>query len=160
MLIWTGSLRAETVGFDRDTIGAAPSGWLATKTGDGSPQWTVERDSTAPSPPAVLRQSGTAKYPVCLRLHSTLKDGHVEVKFKVIAGKEDQTGGLVWRARDAANQWHCLRVEFAANRFKVILNQKPLFEVQDDTFPEAGLVGVWTKADSVTLFDDFSFQAK
>ncbi|MBM3836964.1 MAG: DUF1080 domain-containing protein [Verrucomicrobia bacterium] len=56
-----------------------------------------------------------------------------------------------------ANQWHTLRVEFEGSRFKVIFNGKPLYEAEDATFAEAGAVGVWTKADSVTLFDDFSF---
>jgi hypothetical protein len=32
--------------------------------------------------------------------------------------------------------------------------------VEDTTFTEAGKVGVWTKADSVTLFDDFSYRAR
>ena len=57
----------------------------------------------------------------------------------------------------AAHQWHVLRVEFAGNRFKVIFNGKSLFEVEDATFTEPGLVGLWTKADSVTVFDDFSY---
>jgi hypothetical protein len=39
----------------------------------------------------------------------------------------------------------------------VHLNGQPLFTVEDSTFPGAGRVGVWTKADSVTRFDDFSF---
>lgn len=59
-----------------------------------------------------------------------------------------------------ANRWHSLRVEFEGSRFKVIFNGKQLYEVEDATFAEAGAVGVWTKADSVTLFDDFSFGAK
>ena len=56
-----------------------------------------------------------------------------------------------------ANQWHTLRVEFVATRFKVIFNNKPLFEVDDSTFTEPGLVGLWTKADSVTAFDAFAY---
>jgi len=52
-------------------------------------------------------------------------------------------------------KWSSLRVEFKGNSFTVSFNGKKLFEVEDDTFKEAGAVGVWTKADSVTLFDDF-----
>ena len=37
---------------------------------------------------------------------------------------------------------------------------KQALEWDDDTFKEAGKVGVWTKADSVTLFDDFMYGAK
>jgi hypothetical protein len=56
-----------------------------------------------------------------------------------------------------ANQWHSLRVDFSGPRFKVLYNGKQLFEVDDSTFGEAGKVGLWTKADSVTLFDDISY---
>jgi DNA-binding beta-propeller fold protein YncE len=56
--------------------------------------------------------------------------------------------------------WHTLRVEFAGNLFTVVFNGKKLFDVQDDTFTGAGKVGLWTKADSVTLFDDFSYGSK
>ena len=52
-----------------------------------------------------------------------------------------------------ANQWHSLRVEFKGTRFRVLYNGKQLFEVEDSTFSGAGMVGLWTKADSVTLFD-------
>ena len=55
------------------------------------------------------------------------------------------------------NQWHMLRVEFLGTRFKVIFNGKPLFEVDDSTFAEPGMVGLWTKADSVTAFDAFAY---
>jgi len=53
------------------------------------------------------------------------------------------------------NQWHTLRVDFEANRFKVLFYGKVALEATDDTFKESGAVGVWTKADSVTAFDDF-----
>jgi hypothetical protein len=36
----------------------------------------------------------------------------------------------------------------------VLLNGQELFQVEDDTFSSAGKVGLWTKADSVTWFDD------
>jgi hypothetical protein len=54
-------------------------------------------------------------------------------------------------------KWSTLRVEFAGNLFTVFFEGKKLFEVEDDTFSDAGAVGVWTKADSVTHFDDFRF---
>jgi hypothetical protein len=57
-------------------------------------------------------------------------------------------------------QWHTLRVEFVGPRFKVLLQGKALFEVEDTTFADSGMVGLWTKADSVTLFDDFSYGDK
>jgi len=51
--------------------------------------------------------------------------------------------------------WSTLRVEFTGTRFRVFFNGRPLFEVEDATFTTAGRVGLWTKADSLTLFDDF-----
>jgi hypothetical protein len=52
-----------------------------------------------------------------------------------------------------ANQWLTLRVEFKGSRFAAFYKGEKLFEVDDQTFRDAGMVGLWTKADSVTLFD-------
>jgi hypothetical protein len=184
---------SQTISFDNDKVGGPPAGWTATKTGAGTARWTIEKDDTAPSKPNVLKQSGQATYPICLRDGSSLQDGFVEVKFKPISGKEDQAGGLIWRAMDAnnyyvaranalennvtiyhtingnrsekkrtstkvaLNQWHTLRVDFEGSHFTVTLDGKKAFEWDDQTFKEPGKVGLWTKADSVTLFDDFTF---
>jgi hypothetical protein len=56
--------------------------------------------------------------------------------------------------RDA---WHTLRVEFSGRRIKVILDGVARIEVDDAHIAGTGAVGVWTKADSVTIFDDFSY---
>ena len=56
-----------------------------------------------------------------------------------------------------AGRWHTLRVEFQGARAKVLFNGKFLFETEDKTFTDPGSVGVWTKADSVTRFDDFAY---
>ena len=57
------------------------------------------------------------------------------------------------------NVWHTLRVEFAGKRIKVALNGKTYIELDDSRIAGAGAVGMWTKADSVTAFDDFSYGA-
>src|SRR6478736_1022452 len=98
-------MSAETVNFDGLKAGAPPPGWTATKTGTGEPKLTVEPDDTAPSKPNVLKQSGEATYPVCIKDDTKLKDGFVEVKFKPVAGKEDQAGGVIWRCKDADNYY-------------------------------------------------------
>jgi len=188
--------RAQTVNFDNAAAGTAPTGWTATKTGNGDAKWTVEKDDTAPSKPNVLKQSGVATYPVCFKNDTSLKDGFVEVKFKPVSGKEDQAGGVAWRLKDAdnyyiaranalegnvtiydtvngrrterkrtnmkvaTNQWHTLRVDFQGSHFTVTFDGKKAIEWDDQTFKDAGKVGVWTKADSVTLFDDFNYGAK
>jgi len=183
------SARAASVNFDDTTPGGAPSGWTATKTGTGEPKWAVVADDTAPSKPNVLKQSGEATYPVCIRDAT----GFVEVKFKPVSGKEDQAGGLIWRCKDADNYyiaranalednvtiyhtirgkrvsfkntntkvtsgaWHTLRVDFEGNKFTVTFDGNKVIEATDESFTEAGMVGLWTKADSVTLFDDFTY---
>jgi hypothetical protein len=195
---------AQSVDFDGDTVGGPPKGWIIAMTGRGTPKWTVERDDTAPSKGQVLKQSGTATYPLAFKDGTNVKDGFVEVKFKALSGSEDRAGGLVWRAKDAnnyyvvranalednvvlyktvngtrssldivgrkggygvkvavpANQWHTLRVEFVGTRFNVIFNGRPLFEVEDATFSDGGMVGLWTKADSVTAFNAFAYGEK
>src|SRR6267142_385692 len=190
-----GMTLAQTVDFDTFKIGEPPPGWAATKTGAVQAKWTVEKDDTAPSKPNVLKQSGQATYPVCIKEDTNLKDGFVEVKFKAVSGKEDQAGGLIWRARDsnnyyvaranalednvtiydtvngrrterrrsnmkvAPNQWHTLRVDFNGSHFTVTFDGRKAIDWDDNTFKDAGKVGVWTKADSVTAFDDFSYSA-
>src|SRR5436189_5404485 len=109
LMIATTSLLAaaqsDIVNFDKDTSGQAPSGWTATQTGTGQAKWAVTPDDSAPSKPNVLKQSGQATYPVCLKDDTNLKDGFVEVKFKAISGRQDQAGGVVWRAKDANNYY-------------------------------------------------------
>ena len=190
------SLVAETV-----DLNSAKPALIFTQTGTGQAVWTIEKDADTPGKPTVLKQSGQATYPVCIKDDAGLKDGYVEVRFKPLSGKEDQAGGVLWRVKDKDNyyvcranalednvtlyktvdgkrsvldivgrkggygvkekvapaQWHTLRVEFKGNRFQVIFDGKRLFEVEDNTFTESGKVGLWTKADSVTLFRDFSY---
>lgn len=66
-------------------------------------------------------------------------------------------GGYGVKAPVPAGQWHTLRVEFMGSRFKVTFNGAALFEVEDTSITDAGMVGLWTKADSVTAFDQFSY---
>jgi hypothetical protein len=71
-----------------------------------------------------------------------------------IVGRE---GGYGTDVKVPANTWHSLRVDFKASRFTVSFNGKQLFEVEDSTFTGAGKVGLWTKADSVMLFDEVTW---
>ena len=59
----------------------------------------------------------------------------------------------------AKAQWHVLRVEFGGTRIAVALDGKRYIELDDAHIAGAGAVGVWTKADSVTVFDGFSYGA-
>jgi 3-keto-disaccharide hydrolase len=66
-------------------------------------------------------------------------------------------GGYGVNVAVPSSTWHTLRIDFKASRFRVSFNGKQLFEVEDSTFPDAGKVGLWTKADSVTLFDEVTY---
>ena len=183
----------EHINFDNDKAGSLPEGWSAGVTGRGAPRWVVETDSSAPSKPNVLKQSGSGTFPYCVLTQSSLADGCVEVKFKPLSGDQDQAAGILWRFKDGdnyyiaranalennvslyytengsrktlkyvdapvpGNTWHTLRVEFVGPSIKVMLDGKAYIEMNDDHIAGAGAVGVWTKADSVTLFDDFSY---
>lgn len=60
----------------------------------------------------------------------------------------------------APRVWHTLRVEFSGSRIRVALNGKTYIEYEDSHISGPGAVGMWTKADSVTAFDDFSYGTK
>jgi hypothetical protein len=53
-----------------------------------------------------------------------------------------------------SSQWSTLRVEAKGDLFEVYYNGNKLYEVKDETFKDAGKIGLWTKADSVIYFDD------
>ena len=57
----------------------------------------------------------------------------------------------------AGNKWHTLRAEFLGTRIRILLDGKAYIELDDSHIACAGAVGVWTKADSVTAFDDFAY---
>jgi hypothetical protein len=60
------------------------------------------------------------------------------------------------KAQVPSGQWSTLRVVAAGPRFEIFLNGSKLYEVEDTTFTQSGKVGLWTKADSVTQFDDLT----
>jgi len=188
--------RAESVNFDDAKPGEIPAGWKAGCTGGGTPKWSVESDSSAPSKGNVLKQSGEGTYPWCIKKEVSIADGFVEVKFKPISGKEDQAGGVVWRFKDSDNYyiaranalednvslyhtedgnrmkikyvdapvnkdtWNTLRVEFKNTHITVALNGKVYIDVDNNRIKGPGALGVWTKADSITMFDDFNYGEK
>jgi hypothetical protein len=53
--------------------------------------------------------------------------------------------------------WNTLGVGMRGTLIRVSLNGVALYEVEDGTFPDAGGIGMWTKADSVMMFDDFTW---
>ena len=59
-----------------------------------------------------------------------------------------------------SGQWSTLRLTATGSTFSVYFNGSRLYDVEDPTFTRAGRVGLWTKADSVTYFDDLTVNAK
>jgi hypothetical protein len=71
-------------------------------------------------------------------------------------GKRRQIAG--WNGAVKTGVWHTLGVEARADSFEVYFNGQRIIEKKDATFGEGGKVGVWTKADSVTYFDDLTVE--
>jgi hypothetical protein len=173
--------------FDSDQAGSMARDFVNT-----SGEWKVFADSTAPSLPNVLAQvaknSGSA-FNVTLVNGTLYKDVELSVKMKAIAGKEDQGGGLVWRAKDAQNYyvarynplednyrlykvekgrrselksadikhtegWHTLRVTMKGSLIQCYYDGQKYLETKDTTFAGSGTIGLWTKSDAQTRFDD------
>jgi hypothetical protein len=86
------------------------------------------------------------------------------VLYKVVDGDrtdlpligEGRTYGV--DVKPLGNNWNTLKLKVVDNLFTVYLNGEELFKVKDDTFKNAGKIGLWTKADAVTYFDDYQIK--
>jgi hypothetical protein len=72
--------------------------------------------------------------------------------YKVVKGDRQQFAGS--NAKVPSGVWQELRLVVRGNRFEVFFGSKSLYSATDATFTAAGRVALWTKADSVTWFDD------
>jgi hypothetical protein len=181
------------IAIDHMKLGSAPTGFTFARTGrGGESEWTVTEDRTALSGFAIEQTStDRTDYRFPLAIHESLSAANldVEIRFKAVAGKIDQAGGIAVRLQDAdnyyvvranalednvrfyrvvkgrreqldganlrvtPNEWHTLGLHAEGELFTVSYDGKTLFSVTDQTFAEAGGVALWTKADSVTRFD-------
>ncbi len=159
-------------------------GW---KTVEG--RWAVEEMAGAPSGKRVLVQRAAENaFNVIVAPGGPYSDVDVSVRFKPISGREDASGGIVFRLTEgryyvvranalednfrlyyydrwrhqlasarvqppALGQWHTIRVVALGDQIQAYLNGKLLLDHRDTRF-RSGQVGLWTKADSVTAFDD------
>ena len=175
--------------FDADETGKIAKG-LTSEVGE----WKVVADPTAPSPPNALAQlskNSGSTFNITLVSATNYADLEISVKMKAIAGREDQGGGLVWRAKDAKNYyvarynplednyrlykvekgrrsqlksadikytegWHTLRVTMKGNVIGCYYDGQKYLEAKDGTFANPGKIGLWTKADAQTHFDDLT----
>jgi hypothetical protein len=78
--------------------------------------------------------------------------------YKVVNGSRIQLGSADVKA--ATGTWHALKVTMAGVRIQCFFDGKKYLDVKDGTFKDAGKVGLWTKADAQTHFDDFSIEGK
>jgi len=77
--------------------------------------------------------------------------------YKVVRGHRKQFAGT--RAKVSSGTWHTLKLAVKGRHFEVFFDGKLLFTADDDTFKDSGKVGLWTKADSVTYFDDLTIES-
>jgi Domain of Unknown Function (DUF1080) len=168
-------VREHRLNFETAAVGRLPVGFTTALTGRGrSGAWHIVEDPTTPSGGKVLAQTSADKtsyrFPLCVYDQLSATDVTVSVRFKTISGTVDQAAGLIVQrgrrkqfagvdAKIPGGQWQRLTIEVTGTHFRVFINDTLLFEADDPTFQDAGKVGVWTKADSVTYFDDLTISS-
>jgi 3-keto-disaccharide hydrolase len=167
--------------FDFETKGI--EGWTTV-----AGQWAVEDMAGAPSGNRVLVQRATTNEFNVIVAPVSYTDIDVTMRFKPISGREDASGGIVFRFTDgkyyvvranalesnfrlysydrgrrqiagasvktpALGQWHTVRVVAVGDHMQAWLDGTLHLDHRDARF-KSGRVGLWTKADSITAFDD------
>ena len=109
----------------------------------------------------VLRHRDADNYYI---VRANALEGNV-VLYKVESGKRSDLkpvgAGMLGYGKQVdvpSGRWSTLGIEARGTRFSVSLDGTHLFDVEDATFPSAGRVGLWTKADSVTAFDELAIE--
>ena len=74
--------------------------------------------------------------------------------YKVVAGKRIQLGTKE-DLKVPEGEWHTLKIKMVGDHIECFLDGKKLLDVRDGALPKAGRVGLWTKADAQTHFDNF-----
>jgi hypothetical protein len=157
-------------------------------------QWAVEEMAGAPSGKRVLVQRATQNEFTVIVAPPAYADVDVTMKFRPMSGRQDASGGIVFRFTDgkyyvvranalednfrlysydrgrreiasarvkapALGQWHTVRVVAVGDHIQASLNGRLYLDHRDSRF-KAGRVGLWTKADSITAFDDLTVRWK
>jgi hypothetical protein len=78
--------------------------------------------------------------------------------YHVVAGKRTELAS--WSGRVTPRDWHELTIGAIGDLFEVFWDGKQIIKARDKTFSEPGAIGLWTKADSVTYFDDLIVEAR
>jgi len=155
-----------------------------------NPKWKFAAGKWERRSGVLAQTAETQPWAVAILEDRKFADVDVTVKFRLISGKEDASGGILFRAKDAKNyyvvranglednfrlytmkdggrsqlasakvdaarlgEWHTMRVVAKGSKLQAYLNGKLLIDHEDKSYAD-GYVGLWTKADSVTEFDD------
>ena len=91
----------QSISFDSVAAGALPPDFSTALTGGGGPiSWVVREDAQRAGRRILIQESSddtSYRFPMCIYDKVAVRDVAVEVKFKAIAGKVDQAGGIVLR---------------------------------------------------------------
>jgi len=151
-------------------------------------KWSIEEVPGATQGKALVQRATDNPFCVIVAPGGPYADVDVSTRFKPISGREDASGGIVFRFSEgryyviranalednfnlyyydrgrreitgvrvkapALGQWHKLRITAEGDRIQGWLNDQRLLDVRDKRFSN-GRIGLWTKADSITAFDD------
>jgi len=155
-----------------------------------SGKWAVEDLPDARGGRALVQRATDNPFNVVVAPGGPYGDVEISGRFKPMSGREDASGGIVFRFTDgryyviranalednfnfyyydrsrhqidgvrvrapALGQWHALRVRAEGDRIQGWLNDQALIDRRDGRYT-SGRIGLWTKADSVTAFDDLT----
>jgi hypothetical protein len=155
--------------------------------------WGIEDLADARGGRALVQRATTNDFNVIVAPGGPYGDVDVAMRFKPISGREDASGGIVFRFAEgryyviranaleanyninyddrgrrqidgasvkapALGQWHKLRIRAEGDRIQGWLDDQALLDRRDSRFT-SGRIGLWTKADSVTAFDDLTVAA-
>jgi hypothetical protein len=118
---------------DQMTIGAAPADFEFARTGQGGPgRWTLAADTTAAGGRAIQQTSTDSndyRFPLAIYQKVSPKDVDLTVRFKAIAGKVDQAGGIAVRLSDADNYYvvRANALEDNVRFYRVVKGQRQQF---------------------------------
>ncbi len=175
-------------GFSSDRTGEGPLGKWVIDAGDGAPLRgrvlaQLDTDATEARYPVCIADAVSARdvrtsvhfqarageidqaAGIVLRYHdprnyylarANALEGNVRF-YKVVDGTRKQLGSALTNVMPRT--WHKLLVEARGSTFRVEYDGTTLFTVLDEAIPRAGKCGLWTKADSVTWFDELTSES-
>jgi hypothetical protein len=198
-LVLASAALAQTVTFSGVPVGSLPPQFESALTGNGlEGLWAVVQDDTAQGGRALEQRTPDPtddRFPLAIYQPVVTRDLEVSVRFKPVAGRVDQAGGVAVRVLDADNyyvvranalennvrfyrvvsgkqqqiagadtqvtsgQWHTLTLRAEEDRFTVSFDGRELFSARDQAFGAEGRVALWTKADSITRFDQLAISS-